>query len=71
MITAMLPLTWEDQKSVWIIMAVLVGLSHAVVMGRGRTEPAPVRSAGPPLVGRPVTRRPLGPPVLPGRDAAT
>jgi O-antigen ligase len=71
MITAMLPLTWEDQKSVWVIMAVLVGLSHALVIGRGRTDPAPVRYAGPPLVGRPVTRRPLGPPVLPGRDAAT
>jgi O-antigen ligase len=71
MITAMLPLTWEDQKSVWVVMALLVGLSHAYAMGRGRTAPAAPRYAGPPLVGRPVTRRPLGPPVLPGRDAAT
>jgi O-antigen ligase len=26
---AMLPLTWEDQKPVWLVLAMLIGLSHA------------------------------------------
>jgi hypothetical protein len=29
MIVAMLPLTWEDRKVVWFILAALVGLSSA------------------------------------------
>ncbi len=33
--TAMLPLTWEDRKSVWIIMGTLVALSQAQVAGTG------------------------------------
>jgi hypothetical protein len=35
LVTAMLPLTWEDRKAVWFVMAALVGLSKAQVLGRG------------------------------------
>jgi O-antigen ligase len=53
---AMLPLTWEDEKVVWLIMAALVGLSHAQVDRAAR----PLR--------QPVYRRPgLGAPALAGR----
>jgi O-antigen ligase len=68
LITAMLPLTWEDQKPVWFIMALLVGLSQALTAGSAPVRSGPARAAAPPLVGRPVNRRPLGPPVRPGRD---
>jgi hypothetical protein len=37
----MLPLTWEDQKPVWFVMAVLIGLSSVEVSGFSR----PVRRA--------------------------
>jgi O-antigen ligase len=54
--TAMLPLTWEDRKSVWIILATLFGLARARIgeteggAGRRGWMPAPVPAgAGPPL----------------------
>jgi O-antigen ligase len=31
---AMLPLTWEDRRAVWFVLAVLVGLSQARIAGR-------------------------------------
>jgi len=37
LITAMLPLTWEDQKQVWFIAAALTGLSTALIVRQGRT----------------------------------
>jgi O-antigen ligase len=44
--TAMLPLTWEDQKAVWFIMAALIGMSTLQVSGpRGAVrQPLPRRS---------------------------
>jgi O-antigen ligase len=57
MLTAMLPLTWEDKKVVWVILAVLVGLSQASRAGAilGRRD-APIRRQHP--LQRP---RPVGP----------
>jgi O-antigen ligase len=49
---AMLPLTWEDEKPVWLIMAALIGLSHA----EARRAARPLRQPFPPPpvgVGRP------------------
>ena len=45
--TAMLPLTWEDQKDVWVILAVLIGMSALQVSrpsGAVR-QPTPRRAA--------------------------
>lgn len=57
---AMLPLTWEDEKPVWLLMAALVGLSHAEARRAARAVrqpfPPPVGVGGPAPVGR--TRRP-------------
>lgn len=67
---AMLPLTWEDRKPVWVILATLLGLAKAeplplhgaVQRFRTRHLPAdPLRPAGRPLA-RPVSR-------IPDRDA--
>jgi O-antigen ligase len=41
LVVAMLPLTWEDRKSVWVILAVLVGMSQAFAAGRGGVVPQP------------------------------
>lgn len=63
---AMLPLTWEDHKAVWFILAALTGLSRAQGAGTGgavRKEYA--RRPGYP----PVTTRPLDPLAAPGRNA--
>jgi O-antigen ligase len=69
-LVAMMPLTWEDRKSVWVVLAILVGLSQAL-----RTTPVPSLTEplpeGPPLVGRPITRRPVAPVAAPREDAAT
>lgn len=60
LLLAMSPLTWEDRKPVWFILAVLVGLSQVL------TAAPPGRSRGrvpakPPLMRSPLTRRPVGP----------
>jgi O-antigen ligase len=69
-LVAMTPLTWEDRKPVWVILAILVGLSQAL-----RTAPvvAPALAAPDPrpLTGRPITRRPVAPVATPSEDAAT
>jgi O-antigen ligase len=61
LVVAMLPLSWDDQKSVWFVLAVLLGLSQAVMVGRPRSVPQPAQvHAGaarrPPLAARPGTR---------------
>jgi O-antigen ligase len=68
-IVAMSPLTWEDRKSVWVVLAILVGLSAALrtVPGAGQAVPVP---AGP-LLGRPIIRRPASPVATPPGDDAT
>ncbi len=48
----MLPLTWEDQKAAWFVMAVLVGFS---ILNVGR----------PVAVAQPIVRRRMGPPRQP------
>jgi O-antigen ligase len=63
---AMLPLTWEDRKSVWIILGVLIGLAEALVAEAGEAVrssprgwsavPAPLGAAA--RSGRPVAARP-------------
>jgi O-antigen ligase len=59
-VTAMMPLTWEDQKSVWFVLAILVTLSRtfshapaAQVTGSVQLGQLPARP--------PITRRPVGP----------
>ena len=49
LVVAMLPLSWEDQKSAWFILTALLGLAKATDLGRaggaGRTrlaQPAPI-----------------------------
>lgn len=63
LVVAMLPLTWEDRKPVWFILAALVGLSRALT-----AAPAGRVRAGPPLVGSSLTRRPVGPVPAAPRD---
>jgi O-antigen ligase len=60
--TAMLPLTWEDQKSAWFVMAILVAMS--VVRMTARREPARARpvavgrvAPGPRRMAQPTTLR--------------
>lgn len=62
----LLPLTWEDQKPVWIILGALVGLSNAQVGSSSRPvrypvapQPAPIRSpvAAARAMHRPAPRR--------------
>ena len=54
LITAMLPLTWEDQKAVWFIMAVLIAMSSLQQGGPvGAVYPRPIRRTVP--AGRPPT----------------
>ena len=53
LITAMLPLTWEDNKVAWFVMAVLIGMSpfHFI---RPREEARSSFSPARPRYGRPV-----------------
>jgi O-antigen ligase len=60
LVVAMSPLTWEQQKSAWFVLAALVGLANAVGV-RGVSRQAVRARPGPPLVGSPITRRPVGP----------
>jgi O-antigen ligase len=47
---AMFPLTWEDRRPVWFVLAALMGLAHARIADRGKVPPpAPVQ---PPVVAR-------------------
>jgi O-antigen ligase len=41
-LTAMMPLTWEDQKAAWIVLAILIGLSAQYY---AELRPAPVPHA--------------------------
>jgi len=61
---AMLPLTWEDRKPVWFILAALLALSRAQVAGPGEAlRQTPLR----PLVS---TARPMAAPGSPPRPAS-
>jgi O-antigen ligase len=58
LVVTMSPLTWEQQKSVWFVLAALSGLAYAVPVTAESRQAVRVRS-GPPLVGSPITRRPV------------
>jgi len=47
LITAMLPLTWEDQKTAWFIMAALFGMAKIQATGLSRAVPRPAGRAAP------------------------
>jgi O-antigen ligase len=65
---AMLPLTWEDQKAVWFILAALLGLSQAwVAAGGGVPRPLGPAPAGPALHPRAAAGR-LQPLTTPSAD---
>jgi O-antigen ligase len=67
LLVAMMPLTWEDRKPVWIVLAMLLGFSQAYVAeaatGRWR---APAQRAAPVMPPRRVPR-PREPLTTPGR----
>jgi O-antigen ligase len=54
---AMLPLTWEDRRPAWFVLAALIGFSHVQIVARGEhlRQPSPGRT-GPPF-GRPRAAR--------------
>lgn len=57
LMVAMLPLSWDDQKSVWFVLAALVGLARAPGLALpGLTRPVP--GVRPMAVPRPVAARP-------------
>ena len=64
---AITPLTWEDQKSTWFVLAITVAFAFARSTPLAERPVRPVQP-GPPLVGRPITRRPVGPAATPSTD---
>jgi O-antigen ligase len=48
---AMFPLTWEDRRPVWFVLAVLLGLSQTRIAARPAGRPAPATGLTP-AVGR-------------------
>jgi O-antigen ligase len=70
LVVAMLPLTWEDRRAVWVVLGILLGFSeaHIAEMGSAALQPSPPR--GPPVVARPRTARRLEQPAVPGRNDA-
>jgi O-antigen ligase len=65
---AMLPLTWEDRRAVWYVLAALLGFSQAYVTGRfGAVRPARVVV---PAAARPMAARSRERLRVPGRDDA-
>jgi len=64
---AMLPLTWEDRKAVWFVLAALLGLSQAWITrpGEGARQPPPFQPAA--VTARPRAARPRAWARAPGR----
>jgi O-antigen ligase len=65
---AMLPLTWEDQKPAWFVLAVLIGLSSARIGGLPKAVRQPVLRRPVPMGGPPVAARSIPRPAAPGRN---
>lgn len=61
---AMLPLTWEDHKQLWFILAALVGISQSRVAPGGAARLRPLRAA--PVARGPMAGGPRGPLIAPG-----
>ncbi len=51
LLVAMLPLTWEDHRAVWIVLPSLLGLAHVPVWRRSPAQPVP--APAPASLGRP------------------
>ena len=66
LVVAMMPLTWEDRRAVWVVLAILLGFSQARIaeMGGLAWQRSPARPA--PLAARPRPARPLERPTVPG-----
>jgi len=58
LVTAMLPLTWEDQKATWFIMAALIGMSALYVSGPRAAVRRPLLRRTVPAGRLPVAARP-------------
>jgi O-antigen ligase len=54
---AMLPLTWEDQKPVWIVLAVLIAMASTGSGGLGRAQHQPILRRAAPVGASPVAAR--------------
>jgi O-antigen ligase len=57
---AILPLSWDDRKPVWMILAVLAAFSEALRQGRAGTSPIQIQQPHP-LRSAPVARRAVTP----------
>lgn len=66
----MLPLTWEDNKAVWVVLALLIGLSQARLPGLGQAVPQQAGRPTNPLVRPTAAPRPKRPLVGPRRRSA-
>ncbi|MBA2458079.1 MAG: O-antigen ligase family protein [Gemmatimonadales bacterium] len=62
---AMLPLTWEDRRAVWVVLALLLGFSQARVADTRGAARQPLPPESVPVTARPRTRRALGRPAVP------
>jgi O-antigen ligase len=58
LIVAMLPLSWDDQKSVWFVLAALLGLSQAPGVGTPRIMRPATRVQPAPVTRQPLAARP-------------
>jgi O-antigen ligase len=67
MVVAMTPLTWEDHKAVWFILAALIGFAHTPLADPGGAPP-PALSRSAAAV-RPRAARPLEPLIAPRTNA--
>lgn len=67
LLVAMMPLTWEDRKSVWVILAILVGLSQAYLAATGRGAGQTHRGQAAPVVRAPMPMQPREALIAPGR----
>ena len=67
--TALLPLTWEDSKPVWFILAALLGLAHAQATSAGERAPQPLPQRASPTAWSSRAQRPRQPMAAPVRTA--
>jgi hypothetical protein len=70
LVVTMLPLTWEDNKAVWVVLALLIGVSQARRPDPGRVVQQQPASPGYPVPRPVVAPRPRRPLVAPRRRSA-
>ncbi len=66
---AMLPLTWEDRRAVWVVLAILLGFSQARIAETRGAARQPLPRAAAPVVARPRTVRSMERPTAGRSDA--